>query len=176
MPKGKEYKDLHRRDQLLNQFKMDSDYSVNQDVYLREERFPITTNTTAIIEQLGKWGFESQAVVETRRNDVFWMDIHDKGTGTEHPPKGAKVSMHYTGTLLDGSKFDSSRDRGRPFTFTFGAGQVIRCWEIGVGKMVKGMKATFNCPADIAYGDRAMGNTIPAGSTLRFDVEMIDFE
>ena len=76
---------MHRRDQLLNQFKQDSDYSVNQDVYLRDDVFPLTANSTAIIEQLGKWGFETEAAVETRSNDIFWMDIHDKGTGTVKP-------------------------------------------------------------------------------------------
>lgn len=59
---------------------------------------------------------------EPKDDSQFWMEVHDKGTGTEHPKKGDKVSMHYTGTLLNGNKFDSSVDRGRPFEYKHGVG------------------------------------------------------
>jgi FKBP-type peptidyl-prolyl cis-trans isomerase len=86
------------------------------------------------------------------------------------------VSVHYTGTLTDGKKFDSSRDRGEPFKFTLGVGQVIKGWDEGVAKLSKGQRAKLTCSPDYAYGDKAVGgDLIPANSTLIFDVELIDF-
>jgi len=95
--------------------------------------------------------------------------------GGAHPKKGAKVTMHYTGKLLDGTKFDSSVDRKSPFKFSVGVGQVIKCWEEGVPKMTKGQKAIFNCPPDYAYGKQGAGGVIPPNATLKFEVELIDF-
>lgn len=103
----------------------------------------------------------------------FAVKITQEGEGPT-VPQGVRAKVHYTGTLLDGTKFDSSRDRGQPFQFTVGVGQVIKCWDEGFQQMRKGTKAIFNCPPDYAYGSRATG-PIPANSTLRFDVEVIDF-
>ena len=103
----------------------------------------------------------------------FVVKITQEGEGPT-VPQGVRAKVHYTGTLLDGTKFDSSRDRGQPFQFTVGVGQVIKCWDEGFQQMRKGTKAIFNCPPDYAYGSRATG-PIPANSTLRFDVEVIDF-
>jgi peptidylprolyl isomerase len=85
------------------------------------------------------------------------------------------VKVHYTGKLLDGTKFDSSVDRGEPFGFTLGKGQVIKGWDEGIGLMNVGGKATLIIPSSIAYGDRDMG-TIPPYSTLVFDVELLEVE
>jgi FKBP-type peptidyl-prolyl cis-trans isomerase len=85
------------------------------------------------------------------------------------------VKAHYTGKLLDGTKFDSSVDRGQPFSFKIGVGQVIKCWDEGMMKLKKGQKAILNCPPDIAYGSRGAGGAIPPNATLKFEVEMIDF-
>ncbi len=95
-----------------------------------------------------------------------------KGTGAK-AAAGKKVKVHYTGTLLNGTKFDSSRDRNEPFEFTLGQGQVIKGWDEGIALMNVGGKATLIIPSAIGYGDRDMG-TIPPYSTLVFDVELLD--
>jgi FKBP-type peptidyl-prolyl cis-trans isomerase len=95
-----------------------------------------------------------------------------KGTGAKAMP-GKKVSVHYTGTLLDGTKFDSSRDRNQPFEFTLGQGQVIRGWDEGIAMMNVGGKAILVIPSAIAYGEADKG-TIPPYSTLVFEVELLD--
>ena len=93
------------------------------------------------------------------------------GTG-EEAVAGKIITVHYTGTLEDGIKFDSSVDRGQPFSFILGAGQVIQGWEQGFAGMKVGGKRSLVIPASMAYGDRAVG-AIPAGSTLLFDVELL---
>lgn len=94
----------------------------------------------------------------------------------EMPKKGQKVIVHYTGTLDDGQKFDSSHDRGQPFKFTLGVGQVIKGWDEGLSTMKVGGKRTLIIPANLAYGSRAVGEVIPANATLHFDVELLDIE
>lgn len=100
--------------------------------------------------------------------------IIQAGDGENFPPKGYKVQAHYTGTLLDGTKFDSSRDRGKPFEFTIGQGQVIKGWDQGFATMSKGEKAILRCRSDYAYGAGGQGS-IPPNATLDFDTELIDF-
>jgi peptidylprolyl isomerase len=87
---------------------------------------------------------------------------------------GNTVEVHYTGTLTNGKKFDSSRDRGKPFSFNLGAGMVIKGWDEGVAGMKEGGKRKLMIPANLAYGNRDVGNgLIPANSELYFDVELI---
>jgi len=97
-----------------------------------------------------------------------------KGEGWTKPPKGSEVHVHYVGTLLDGTKFDSSRDRGEPFVFKLGEGQVIKGWDLGVATMHKGEKAILTCKPEYAYGSQAQGK-IPANSTLQFEVELLNW-
>uniref|UniRef100_A0A182NZ07 peptidylprolyl isomerase n=1 Tax=Anopheles dirus TaxID=7168 RepID=A0A182NZ07_9DIPT len=87
---------------------------------------------------------------------------------------GDMLTMHYTGKLTDGTKFDSSFDRDQPFTFQLGAGQVIKGWDQGLTDMCVGEKRMLTIPPELGYGDRGAGNVIPGGATLIFDVELIN--
>ncbi len=93
------------------------------------------------------------------------------GTGAE-AKKGTKVTVHYTGTLTNGSKFDSSRDRNSPFSTQI-PGQVIEGWNIGIPGMKVGGRRILTIPPAQGYGSRAMGSDIPANSTLVFDIELL---
>ncbi|QBG34428.1 FKBP-type peptidyl-prolyl cis-trans isomerase [Litorilituus sediminis] len=111
---------------------------------------------------------QAEGVIETASGLQY--QVLTAGTGTEHPTASSKVTVHYHGTLLDGTVFDSSVDRGEPLSF--GLNQVIKGWTEGVQLMVVGEKTRFYIPANLAYGNRATGKITP-GSLLIFDVELI---
>ena len=94
------------------------------------------------------------------------------GTG-DQARSGQEVTVHYTGWLTDGRKFDSSRDRGDPFKFGLGRGQVIRGWDEGVAGMKVGGKRRLVIPPELGYGQRGAGGAIPPGATLLFNVELL---
>jgi len=100
-----------------------------------------------------------------------YIDI-EVGTG-DSPTTGQTVKVHYTGTLTDGKKFDSSVDRGQPFSFKIGVGQVIKGWDEGVATMKVGGKRTLIIPPDLGYGERGAGGVIPGNATLLFDVQLL---
>mmetsp|Transcript_30263 Transcript_30263/g.45011 ORF Transcript_30263/g.45011 Transcript_30263/m.45011 type:complete len:123 (-) Transcript_30263:385-753(-) len=105
---------------------------------------------------------------------VCIQQVLSAGDGTNFPQQGDKLTMHYIGTLAsNGKKFDASRDRGRPFSFTIGVGQVIRGWDEGVAQMSLGEKANLNITSDFGYGPRGAGGVIPPNADLNFEVELL---
>jgi len=96
-----------------------------------------------------------------------------EGSGVQ-AENGKTVSVHYTGKLTDGTKFDSSLDRNQPIEFVLGQGRVIKGWDEGISYLKVGGKATFIIPSDLAYGERGAGGVIPPNATLIFDVELVD--
>ena len=101
--------------------------------------------------------------------------VEKEGTGA-NPKPGDNVSVHYTGMLLDGTKFDSSLDRNEPISFVIGQGQVIRGWDEGIALLKQGGKAKLIIPSSLAYGERGAGGVIPPNSVLIFDVELVDIK
>lgn len=107
----------------------------------------------------------------TTPSGLKYIDLQE-GTGAT-PQPGQTVVVHYTGTLEDGTKFDSSRDRNQPFKFKIGVGQVIKGWDEGVGTMKVGGRRQLIIPAELGYGSRGAGGVIPPNATLIFDVELL---
>ncbi len=102
------------------------------------------------------------------------LQFEDQTVGSGAEAKaGQTVDVHYTGTLKDGTKFDSSHDRGRPFSFQLGAGRVIKGWDEGVAGMKVGGKRKLVIPSELAYGKRGAGGVIPPDAELTFVVELL---
>jgi peptidylprolyl isomerase len=119
---------------------------------------------------------ESKTMSRHTLDSGLEYEIVKEGTG-ETPQKGKQVTVHYTGWLDDngkpGTKFDSSVDRGQAFTFVIGTGQVIKGWDEGVMGMKVGEKRRLIIPANLGYGARGAGRSIPGNATLIFDVELL---
>ncbi|MFO0677538.1 MAG: FKBP-type peptidyl-prolyl cis-trans isomerase [Polyangiaceae bacterium] len=105
------------------------------------------------------------------------LQIEDVKVGSGNAAKaGDTVAVHYVGTLTNGQKFDSSRDRGKPFNFKLGARQVIQGWDQGVAGMQVGTVRKLTIPAHLAYGERGFPPVIPPNSTLVFEVELVGIQ
>lgn len=134
---------------------------------------PATTETTSA-EQPATTTEPTEETTAPTSEDVTELKIEDLTVGDGQEAKsGDTVSVHYTGWLTDGTKFDSSVDRGEPFSFTVGAGQVIQGWDEGVAGMKVGGKRRLIIPPTMGYGDAGAGGVIPGGATLIFDVELL---
>ncbi|XP_041794579.1 peptidyl-prolyl cis-trans isomerase FKBP4 [Chelmon rostratus] len=117
---------------------------------------------------------EGEDITSKKDGGVFKL-VKREGTGTELPMTGDKVFVHYVGTLLDGTHFDSSRDRGEKFSFELGKGQVIKAWDIGVATMKVGELCQLICKPEYAYGSAGSPPKIPPNATLIFEVELFEF-
>ena len=114
---------------------------------------------------------ELKGALQTLPSGLRYLDEVVGGGGT--PQTGQRVSVHYTGWLTNGTKFDSSRDRNQPFEFPLGQGRVIRGWDEGVASMQIGGKRRLVVPPALGYGAQGAGGVIPPNATLIFDVEVL---
>ncbi|MBC1213604.1 FKBP-type peptidyl-prolyl cis-trans isomerase [Trichormus variabilis ARAD] len=129
----------------------------------------VTENNTPIKSNIMS---DASKPTVTTDSGLKYVEI-EEGTGAT-PKSGQTVVVHYTGTLEDGTKFDSSRDRNRPFSFTIGVGQVIKGWDEGLSTMKVGGRRQLIIPSELGYGARGAGGVIPPYSTLLFDVELLE--
>jgi peptidylprolyl isomerase len=139
----------------------------------------VTTPSTQTPIQLAEKPTESKMNsdnIVTTPSGLKYVDIEQGEENAKSPSKGQTVVVHYTGQLDDenGKKFDSSRDRGQPFSFKIGVGQVIKGWDEGVMSMKVGDRRYLYIPPELGYGARGAGGVIPPNATLFFDVELID--
>jgi len=113
--------------------------------------------------------------ISPSKDEGILKEIIKEGEGDEKPIPNDKVFVHYVGTLLDGTKFDSSRDRNQKFEFEIGKGAVIKAWDIGVATMKRGEICRLICKAEYAYGENGSGDKIGPNATLIFEIELFDF-
>jgi len=131
-----------------------------------------TMPAMAAQEQANAKGKTAAAKAVTTASGLKYVDVK-VGSGAS-PVKGKQVKVHYTGTLENGTKFDSSVDRNEPFTFVIGVGQVIPGWDEGVMSMKVGGKRKLIIPSKLGYGTAGAGGVIPPNATLLFDVELLE--
>ena len=120
--------------------------------------------------QGGDKGKKKEEIITTKSGLKY---VEQKVGDGKTAKAGDSVDVHYTGTLTNGKKFDSSRDRNEPFTFDLGKGKVIKGWDEGVAGMKPGGKRKLIIPAELAYGKKGAGDVIPPNSELTFEVELI---
>ena len=143
---------------------------------LLTQRILLSALGVFIVAVLAYFAFQSISEPE-QTTTASGLVIEDLTVGSGVAAKaGDTVSVHYTGTLIDGSKFDSSVDRGTPFTFTLGAGEVIQGWDEGIAGMKVGGKRKLTIPPELGYGAGGYPPVIPANATLIFEVELVEIK
>ena len=142
----------------------------------RISRLPESLNLNAVSNETEMLIFQvaSPSIPHYIGNIMSNLIIEDIETGSgKTAEKGKRISVHYSGYLTNGSKFDSSLDRGQPLTIILGVGQVIRGWDEGFGGMREGGKRKLTIPPEMGYGARGAGGVIPPNATLIFEVELL---
>ncbi len=137
-----------------------------------------SSNIPGRTDEIGK-SVKKNAMTENQTGNAvsdLKIETTKEGTGDRVVKSGNTITVHYTGRLEDGTKFDSSVDRGTPFTFMIGAGQVIKGWDEGLLGMKVGEKRTLTIPADKGYGATGAGGIIPPNATLIFDTELLSIQ
>lgn len=119
-----------------------------------------------------EWG---EDISPDKDNGIF-KKVLTPGSGSETPPPGCQVFVHYTGRLLNGEVFDSSVERNEKFKFKLGEGQVIKGWDVGVATMTRGEKCLLTCTSEYAYGEKGSPPKIGPNETLQFEVELFDWK
>ncbi len=136
---------------------------------------PANSNLIFEVELVDVVSFDTEGMNPTKTPSGL-VYYKTKTTANAKPLRGQKVTVHYTGYLVDGRKFDSSVDRNEPFTFKLGKGEVIKGWDEGISLMNIGERAKLIIPAGLGYGSDGMGEAIPPNSTLIFEVQLINAE
>lgn len=142
----------------------------NQVVSKAEDQNKSKQKTVEVKEKKKMKQGEDLKIITTKSGLKFIDEVPGKG---QSPMSGQTVTVHYTGWLESGKKFDSSVDRGEPFEFVIGIGQVIKGWDEGVSTMKTGGKRKLIIPSQLAYGSQGAGSLIPPNATLVFDVELL---
>lgn len=138
---------------------------------INSKRFLLALILTPVLGSVAFSATTQEQTVTTASGLKYVDQVVGKGAS---PVKGNLVTVHYTGTLANGKKFDSSLDRNKPFSFVIGTGQVIKGWDEGVAGMKVGGKRKLIIPPELGYGSRGAGGVIPPNATLNFDVELLD--
>ncbi len=173
---------ITKRSELPKQFKRGDvlkfyvklDDILTKEKYLKEQQAKLRKSEKMEESEIKRYITLSNITVKPDSSGIYYIE-KEKGKGP-HPEPGDKVTVHYVATFLSGQPFDNSYERGEPFTFTFGVGEVIPGWDIAIKKMQKGTKATIIVPSRLAYGSEGYGNIIPPYTPLIFDIEVINIE